>query len=62
MKKFTFSLERIKQFREQEEETQKNLLGEMRAELNLLNQQRLELEKTIYQKNDDLRKLYVKGA
>ena len=45
MKKFSFSLERIKQFREQEEETQKNLLGEMRAELNLLNAQRLELEK-----------------
>ena len=62
MKKFTFSLDKIKQFRQQEEETQKNLLGEMRAELNFLKTQRLELEKIIYQKNDDLRKLYAKGA
>ena len=62
MKKFTFPLDKIKQFRQQEEETQKNLLGEMRAELNFLKTQRLELEKIIYQKNDDLRKLYAKGA
>ena len=62
MKKFTFSLERIKQFREQEEETQKNLLGEMRAELNALVAEHEELQRIIAEKNEDLRQLYQKGA
>ena len=62
MKKFTFSLERIKQYREQVEETEKNVLGEMRAELNALTASREELLRIIAEKNEELRLLYQKGA
>ena len=62
MKKFEFSLERLKQYREQVEETEKNKLGELRAQLRILEAETEELLALIEKKNDDLRELYRHGA
>lgn len=62
MKKFEFSLERLKQFRGQVEETEKNRLGELRAQHSAMQTEEAEIIAEIARKNDDLRALYVKGA
>lgn len=62
MKKFQFSLDRIKQYRVQVEEMEKNDLAALRAELALLREQEQDILADIAAKTDELRKMFKKGA
>lgn len=62
MKKFKFTLDRIKQYRIQIEEMEKNDLSALRAELAELEEQAEEIKSSIIAKSDELRRLYRKGA
>ena len=62
MKKFHFSLDRIKQYRMQLEEMEKNDLAALRAELSQLQEQELEILASIAAKTDEMRKIFKKGA
>lgn len=62
MKKFRFTLDRIKQYRIQIEEMEKNDLSVLRAELAELEDQAEEIRRSIYAKTEELRRLYRKGA
>lgn len=62
MKKFRFTLDRIKQYRIQIEEMEKNDLAALRAELAELEEQAEEIRQEIYAKTEELRRLYRKGA
>lgn len=62
MKKFQFTLDRIKQYRIQIEEMEKNDLAALRSQLRLLEEQAEEIRKAIAAKSEELRRLYRKGA
>ncbi len=62
MKKFQFTLDRIKQYRIQIEEMEKNDLAALRSQLSLLEEQAEEIRKAIAAKSEELRRLYRKGA
>ena len=62
MKKFQFSLDRIKQYRMQVEEMEKNDLAALRAELALLREQEQDIIASIAAKTDELRKMFKKGV
>lgn len=62
MKKFQFTLDRIKQYRIQIEEMEKNDLAALRAQLTELEKQELEICRAITAKSEELRRLYRKGA
>lgn len=62
MKKFEFTLEKLKQYREQVEETEKNNLGIMRSELIELNDQFKDLMMLIESKTAELMEKMQKGA
>ena len=62
MKKFQFSLDRIKQYRMQVEEMEKNDLAALRAELATLRQQEQDIIASIAAKTDEMRKIFQKGA
>lgn len=62
MKKFRFSLDRIKQFRIQVEEMEKNDLAALRAELITLHEEEKRIQYEISEKSEELRSLYRKGA
>lgn len=62
MKKFRFSLDRIKQYRIQVEEMEKNDLAALRAELATLREEKKRIEYAISEKSEELRQLYRKGA
>ncbi|HBH95806.1 MAG TPA: flagellar export protein FliJ [Ruminococcaceae bacterium] len=62
MKKFKFTLDRIKQYRIQIEEMEKNDLSALRAELSELEEQAEEIKDAIIAKSEELRRLYRKGA
>ena len=62
MKKFQFSLDRIKQYRMQVEEMEKNDLAALRAELAQLHEQEKDILAAIAEKTDELRKIFKKGA
>ena len=62
MKKFKFTLDRIKQYRIQIEEMEKNDLSALRAELAELEEQAEKIKSSIIAKSDELRRLYRKGA
>ena len=62
MKKFQFSLDRIKQYRIQLEEMEKNDLAALRAELAALHRQEQDIIASIAAKTDELRKIFKKGA
>ncbi len=62
MKKFKFTLDRIKQYRIQIEEMEKNDLSALRAQLAELEDQAEEIKRSIYAKTEELRRLYRKGA
>ncbi len=61
MKKFEFTLAKLKQYREQVEETEKNNLGRLRAELVELNSQFEELIRLIDRKTEELTKKMTTG-
>lgn len=62
MKKFHFSLEKLKDFREQKLQEQKNFLGKLRHELNEINAEINTLRLKVNEKNNELLLLYKKGA
>lgn len=62
MKKFRFTLDRIKQYRIQIEEMEKNDLAALRADLAVLEEEAEEIKRDIYAKTEELRRLYRKGA
>lgn len=62
MKKFQFSLDRIKQYRIQVEEMEKNDLAALRAELAQLREQEQDIIASIAAKTDELREIFKKGA
>lgn len=62
MKKFQFTLDRIKQYRMQLEEMEKNDLAALRAELTDLLEEENRIKKAIAVKTEELRRIYRKGA
>lgn len=62
MKKFMFSLQKLKDYREQILERQKNQLGFLRAEQNALNGELAELKERLERKNVELKEVYKRGA
>lgn len=62
MKKFQFTLDRIKQYRIQIEEMEKNDLSVLRAQLRQLEDREEEIRRDIAAKSEELRRLYRKGA
>ena len=62
MKKFQFSLDRIKQYRIQVEEMEKNDLAALRAELMALREQERDIRNAIAAKSEELRKLLKRGT
>ncbi len=62
MKKFHFTLQKLKEFKESELDRQKNVLNKMRSELNTLSAELEELFKRLDDKNNELRRVYKNGA
>lgn len=62
MKKFHFTLERIKQYREQELDTEKGTLAEIRAELASLEAELQGILEELSRLNRELTELYEKGT
>lgn len=62
MKKFQFTLDRIKQYRMQLEEMEKNDLAALRAELSVLLEEEEAIKKAIADKTEELRRIYRRGA
>lgn len=62
MKKFQFTLDRIKQYRIQLEEMEKNDLAALRAELSVLQEEEEAIKKAIADKTEELRRIYRRGA
>ena len=62
MKKFQFTLDRIKQYRIQLEEMEKNDLAALRAELALLHEQEKKIKADISDKTEEVRRIYRRGA
>lgn len=62
MKKFQFTLDRIKQYRMQLEEMEKNDLAALRAELSVLQEEEETIKKAIADKTEELRRIYRRGA
>ncbi|MCM1297976.1 MAG: flagellar export protein FliJ [Firmicutes bacterium] len=62
MKKFQFTLDRIKQYRIQIEDMEKNDLAALRADLKQLQEQEQDIWRQILAKSEELRRLLRKGA
>lgn len=62
MKKFVFSLARVKQFREQTLETEKGTLAELRAELAQLEAELEDILEELARLNRELMAMYEKGT
>jgi flagellar FliJ protein len=62
MKRFEFSLARLKKYREQVLDTEKNTLGILRKQLSTLNERLEAILLLIESKNDELRNLYLQGT
>lgn len=62
MKKFRFTLEKLKDYREQILQKEKNNLGKLRQEFSEIISEIDELKNVLNQKNDELISLYNKGA
>ncbi|MDR0821317.1 MAG: flagellar FliJ family protein [Oscillospiraceae bacterium] len=62
MKKFTFSLARLKKYREQMLESEKNRLGELRSQLNALNRELEAILAQVERENDGIRLLFTGGT
>lgn len=62
MKKFTFSLDRLKQYRSQVEEMEKNDLATLRAALSALKEQERAIVDAVDKKTDELRQMLQNGA
>lgn len=62
MKKFQFTLDRIKQYRMQLEEMEKNDLAALRAELSALQEEEEAIKKAIADKTEELRRIYRRVA
>lgn len=62
MKKFTFTLQKLMDFREQELDRQKNTLGLLRAELQRINDETDELREKIERHSAELEELCFGGA
>lgn len=62
MKKFRFTLDRIKQYRMQIEEMEKNDLAALRAELSVLHEEEDGIKRAISDKTEELRRIYRRGA
>jgi len=62
MKKFQFSLAKLKHYKERMEEAEKNNLGILRRELVVLQQQLEEIFAVIELKNAELSEIYIKGT
>ncbi|MCM1054997.1 MAG: hypothetical protein NC394_05660 [Bacteroides sp.] len=62
MKKFQFTLDRIKQYRIQLEEMEKNDLAALRAEMAALLDEEDAIKAAISDKSEELRRIYRRGA
>ena len=62
MKKFVFTLQRLKEFREQTLDTEKGTLAELRAELRELESELQKILEDIARLNRELMELYKKGT
>ncbi|MBO6232176.1 MAG: flagellar export protein FliJ [Ruminiclostridium sp.] len=62
MKKFVFTLQRLKEFREQTLDTEKGTLAELRAELRELESELQQILEDIARLNRELMELYKKGT
>ena len=62
MKKFVFTLERLKEYREQTLDTEKGTLAELRAELRELEAELEKILEDIVRLNRELMELYEKGT
>ena len=62
MKKFQFTLDRIKQYRMQLEEMEKNDLAALRAELAQLREEEGDIKKSIAAKTEELKRIFRRGA
>lgn len=62
MKKFQFTLDRIKQYRMQIEEMEKNDLATLRAELVRLHEEESDIKRSIAAKSEELRRICRRGA
>ena len=62
MKKFSFTLQKLMDFREQELDRQKNTLGLLRVELQRINDETEELRTKIAQQSAELEQLCFNGA
>lgn len=62
LKKFQFTLDRIKQYRMQLEEMEKNDLAALRAELAQLREEEEDIKRAIAAKSEELRRIFRRGA
>ncbi len=62
MKKFQFTLQRLKDFREQELDRQKNILSVLRGELKMIEDSAEELRRKIFAESADLERVCASGA
>jgi flagellar export protein FliJ len=62
MKKFQFTLQKLKDFREQELDRQKNTLNALRGELNKIEAAAAELRRKVYAESAELERVCSEGA
>ncbi len=62
MKKFQFTLQRLKDFREQELDRQKNTLAVLQGELRRLEEELEELKNTLEKQSEELTSVCMRGA
>ncbi len=62
MKKFVFTLQRLKEYREQSLDTEKGTLAELRAELRQMEAELEKILEELVKLNRDLMELYEKGT
>ncbi len=62
MKKFVFTLQRLKEYREQSLDTEKTTLSELRAELRQLEAELEQILEELAKLNRDLMELYTRGT
>lgn len=62
MKKFQFTLQRLKDFREQELDRQKNALAMLQGDLKRLEESLEELKRTTREQSDELTRVCMRGA
>lgn len=62
MKKFTFSLQKLMDFREQELDRQKNALSLLQSDLKRIDESREDLIKKLYEQEEQLERVYKLGS